>query len=128
MSDAVGGAAGGMINAERAKFERGFELRLHLSRIVRAGAMAEQQKHDVRLYVEKILKTDRSINLAHLMVGSLKNYELTISSNSNLREKDLYADDSFKKSQFSSISDATPSLSRLMQLASAAHPPAAPSF
>lgn len=78
--------------------------------------MAEIQKHDVRLYVEKLIKEDRAINLAYLVVGSIKNYELLISSNSNLREKDLTRDDSFKKTQTSSFSEHAPSLSKLMQL------------
>lgn len=53
-----------------------------------------------------------------MVVGSIKNYELLISSNSNLKEKDLLRDDSFKKSQVSSISDHAPSLAKLMQLTS----------
>lgn len=45
-----------LVNMERAKLEKGFELKLQLNRFVRAGAMAELQKHDIRLYVEKLIK------------------------------------------------------------------------
>ena len=104
------GVLGPALAEQRAKLERGYELKMHLNRLVRAGAFADTQKHNVRLYVEKLFKNERAINLAHLVVGNVKNYELTISSNSNLRERDLLRDDSFKRSQISSFSEMPPSM------------------